>query len=661
MVQLSYPGVYVEEIPSGVHTITGVPTSVAAFVGYTGRGLDNKAVQIFSWADFERNFGGLAVDSELSYAVQGFFANGGGQAYIVRVPKTGALAASINVKKTVGGGTGASALVLTALSTGVWGNNIVADVDYDGIPGNPTTQFNLTVTDLASGTSESFTQLTLDSTKPNFVNAVVNDPDSGSRLVKAAAGAAANNRPLRTGTVSDPITNFGGVTWGATTTYGFKLTADMPTSPAISNVEVDVVLPSDVKPASLAALARLIQLRTNAKLGAFPGAAVVCEVTSLGEIMIRADFDQDLLPGSIDAELTIGAPGGSKSPIPLLSFVNTNKNVARYLLGKGRVIDAVFAVTAGYDGTALPGTADLVGDSATFTGIYALDKYSINILCIPDATRAVAGNPSAIDPLVDPNNVFGPAMIFCQDKRAFLMIDTPPQVDAVDKATDWRTMGFTVRGNNGAMYFPRLRVPDPLNDYKLRTVAPCGIAAGLYARTDGSRGVWKAPAGIDAYLNGVSAPAVILSDAEQGVLNPIGLNCFRSFPVYGNVTWGARTNEGADALGSEWKYVPVRRLALFMEESLYRGTKWAVFEPNDEGLWAQLRLNIGAFMNSLFVQGAFQGSSPRDAYLVKCDKETTTQNDINNGVVNILVGFAPLKPAEFVVLQIQQMAGQIQT
>jgi phage tail sheath protein FI len=115
---------------------------------------------------------------------------------------------------------------------------------------------------------------------------------------------------------------------------------------------------------------------------------------------------------------------------------------------------------------------------------------------------------------------------------------------------------------------------------------------------------------------------------------------------------------GDDADASSWKYVPVRRVALFLEESLYRGTQWAVFESNDEPLWASLRLNVGSFMQELFRKGAFQGKTPADAYFVKCDKETTTQDDIDRGIVNILVGFAPLKPAEFVVIRIEQLAGQ---
>lgn len=162
-------------------------------------------------------------------------------------------------------------------------------------------------------------------------------------------------------------------------------------------------------------------------------------------------------------------------------------------------------------------------------------------------------------------------------------------------------------------------------------------------------------------MTGVRELSVSLTDRENGQLNPLGVNCLRNFPIVGSVVWGARTLVGADLLASEWKYIPVRRLALFLEESLYRGTQWVVFEPNDEPLWAQIRLNVGAFMHSLFRQGAFQGQTPREAYFVKCDKETTTQTDINNGIVNIVVGFAPLKPAEFVIIQIQQMAGQIQS
>ena len=194
----------------------------------------------------------------------------------------------------------------------------------------------------------------------------------------------------------------------------------------------------------------------------------------------------------------------------------------------------------------------------------------------------------------------------------------------------------------------------------LRSIGASGTVAGLFARTDATRGVWKAPAGTEARLENVQSLAYTLTDLQNGALNPLGVNCLRTFPVYSHICWGARTLDGADQLASEWKYIPIRRLALFIEESLFRGTKWVVFEPNDEPLWAQIRLNVGVFMNGLFRQGAFQGSTPQEAYFVKCDKETTTQADRNLGIVNIEVGFAPLKPAEFVVITIQQIAGELQ-
>ena len=239
-------------------------------------------------------------------------------------------------------------------------------------------------------------------------------------------------------------------------------------------------------------------------------------------------------------------------------------------------------------------------------------------------------------------------------------------------ATPWRSVGDAVTGmttpvlsgdpaSYASVFFPMLKQPDPTDDNRIKLFSPCGAVAGIFARTDAKRGVWKAPAGIDAALVGVPDLDVILTDPENGLLNPLGLNCLRSFRVIGRVVWGSRTLQGADALASQWKYIPVRRTALYIEQSLYRGLQWAVFEPNDEPLWAQIRLNVGAFMQGLFRQGAFQGSTPKDAYFVKCDKESTTQNDINLGIVNIVVGFAQLKPAEFVVVKIQQMAGQVQT
>jgi phage tail sheath protein FI len=292
------------------------------------------------------------------------------------------------------------------------------------------------------------------------------------------------------------------------------------------------------------------------------------------------------------------------------------------------------------------------------TGIYALEKADLfNLLCLPPLSQAADM----------PAGVYQDALAYCVPRRAMLIVDAPPDWSSANDITRNNNHKLTALGlkgdaaRNAALYFPRVHEPDPLRQGQSGTFVPCGAVAGIMARTDSERGVWKAPAGIDASLNGVVELDVTLTDAENGMLNPLGVNCLRAFPVFGAVAWGARTMRGADIAADEYKYIPVRRLALYIEESLYRGTKWVVFEPNDEPLWAQIRLNVGAFMHELFRKGAFQGQTPKDAYFVKCDKETTTQNDINLGVVNILVGFAPLKPAEFVIIQIQQMAGQTAT
>jgi hypothetical protein len=314
----------------------------------------------------------------------------------------------------------------------------------------------------------------------------------------------------------------------------------------------------------------------------------------------------------------------------------------------------------GEDGDAI--TDDQISDpnlEAQKRGLWLLEKADLfNLLCIPPLTRAPEGDVGA--------QTRSAAAAYCEKRRAFYVVDPLNAWDEVaDITTGTNSLDSTnwglARSKNAALYFPTLRMHDSLQEGRLAEFAPCGAVAGIMARTDATRGVWKAPAGLDATLTGVAELTVKLTDGENGQLNPLGVNCLRAFPVAGKVVWGARTLVGADLLASEWKYLPVRRTALFIEESLYRGTQWVVFEPNDEPLWAQIRLNVGAFMQNLFRQGAFQGTTPREAYFVKCDKETTTQNDINLGIVNIIVGFAPLKPAEFVIIKLQQMAGQIAT
>jgi len=250
------------------------------------------------------------------------------------------------------------------------------------------------------------------------------------------------------------------------------------------------------------------------------------------------------------------------------------------------------------------------------------------------------------------------AVAYCQKRRAFLILDSPAIVKTPDQMRQAVANGVFPQTSNAAVYYPWVVIPDQQNHGQARITSPGGTIAGVFATTDASRGLWKAPAGIGACLVGVEGLEDTLTDADNGRLSPLGVNCLRTFPAEGNVVWGARTLAGTDQTPSDWKYIPVRRLGLFIEESLYRGTQWAVFEPNAEPLWAALRLNISVFMQELFRQGAFQGATPQEAFFVKCDADTTTQVDIENGVLNILIGFAPLMPAEFVVLKITQLAGQ---
>ncbi|MBV9958313.1 MAG: phage tail sheath family protein [Acidobacteria bacterium] len=328
-------------------------------------------------------------------------------------------------------------------------------------------------------------------------------------------------------------------------------------------------------------------------------------------------------------------------------------NVKQYSLGNAGT--SLFQNGAGQmgrddDGTPLT-VADYLGSALDHTGFYSLDKVDLfNLMVLPgdrdiDETKYL--------------QLVGPASIYCNNHRAFLILDAPASWTDVDRpaadASDVNSFRQLVVKDHSAVFYPKV----VYSDAGLRkTIGPAGMIAGLMARTDSQRGVWKAPAGTEADLRGILDLEVNLTDLENGVLNKLGVDCLRKFPT-GIVNWGARTLDGSDDIGSEWKYIPIRRLALFLEESLYRGTQWVVFEPNDEPLWAKIRLNLRAFMMGLFREGAFQGSTPDKAFYVKCDGETTTQNDRNLGIVNIEVGFAPLKPAEFVVIKIQQIAGDL--
>ena len=513
---LTYPGIYIQEIPSGVRPIIGVSTSTTAFVGRARRGPVDEPVEIFSFADFERRFGGLWGDSRMSFAVQQYFLNGGRTAVVVRVHNAaGAANDGIATAELPGP---AANLDVAAANPGDWGEGVIVVVDHDVNPDldDADERFNLSATDRVTGATETHRNLSLDPADARFVRLVVAQQ---SQLVRIPEGAVPTQRP-------DP-----------------------------------------------------------------------------------SPLDADDQP--IPTPLEDGSDGGDLTD------------------------------------------AHLTGDDPDTRGFTALEDADIfNLLCLPPLTEIVD---------VD-NATWEAAAAFCRDHRTMLLVDPPSGAGDAEAAIAF--LGDLALGDarrNAALYFPRLRYPNPLKNGLVEEFAPAGAIAGVFSRIDSARGVWKAPAGQEAGLVGTDGPIRLLTNEEQGRLNPRGVNVLRTFPVFGTVVWGARTVDGADRLASEWKYIPVRRTALFIEETLQRNLQWVVFEPNDEPLWAQIRLNVGAFLHDLFRQGAFQGASPRDAYLVKCDADTTTQSDIDRGIVNILVGFAPLKPAEFVVLRIQQLAGQAQT
>jgi phage tail sheath protein FI len=623
----TYPGVYVEEIPSGVRTITGVATSVTAFVGYTAKGEPNKAAAITSFADFERQYGGLNRDSPVSYAVRQFFANGGTQALIVRVA-TGYASAMWTLSDA-----GGAVLDITASSPGTWANALRISIEQSDVR-NPDAEFKLIVSQLQSDgltvrPLETHRNLNMDSNSAQYVVAVVNAASALIQVQRHGGLAFADSGFA----VSDAIT--------------FPLSPSDATIGGTIDGDTPFLLTLAGEP--WADMAALVTAATDAITAAgLAGALGASESAADGS----AGTGHLKLTSSTSGEssrVTIagGAFGGLAASIKM-GLANGGREVTGDAEHRPSVVGDVVPGSSGVDGSRA-GATELVGSQSAKTGMYALlDTDLFNLLVIPETLDMTDTQAAA---------VIGAGTALCEGRRAFYIVDAPSG-KTLSSIVSWANS--VSQSRNAATYFPPVRISDPLDDLRLHTMAPSGTLAGIYARTDAQRGVWKAPAGTDATLNGVPELALNVNDQENGQLNPKGVNVLRSFAAYGRVAWGARTMKGSDAQADEYKYIPVRRLALFIEESLYRGTQWVVFEPNDEPLWAQIRLNVGAFMQNLFRQGAFQGRSPREAYLVKCDKETTTQNDINLGIVNILVGFAPLKPAEFVIIKIQQLAGQVE-
>ncbi len=801
MVSTSYPGVYVQEVSSGVRTIAGVGTSIALFLGRTGMGELNRPVQCLSYEDYTRAFGAECAGSDMARAVKLFFSNGGTTCAAMRIAK-GANASTLMLLNEAKG----ASLKVEARSAGSFGDDIRLAVSYNTL--TPEATFNLELFRWQKSSSgvqqktmaESYAGLSMDPRHPRYVVDMINQSSALIRVSSLAGTPAASGYSQSGYAVSARTDTIARTQWSsligknaAGNRFRIAVDGNAPVEVDLSSIDFGVA-PLDTPSGCAANLPLAIAQLINDKLPA--GCSVTASMqagpagptgqdnlatqylriaSANGDVRIEsspgADLAAPLMLGTANGGLESSRYGDSR-PAPT-GYVMTLADVAAFAamrqdsfnklrvdagfeidlsvapfkiatspasitearmyqdasasgqndgrrglreklaiiaaaINAKRITDSSFCYGAELWGDRLaiiplsgsdnlkPVVARLNGgavvapplkaDTSVNVRHYALGSVGVS----PYQAGGAAGNPgiapqaaeyeaaySVIDRELDLFNLlvlprdadhgeadtrklWGPASLFCQKRRAFLLMDPPASwtdtQKAVDAATGVNSLRIGLVKDHAAVFYPNLKIDENGREVM---VGPCGAIAGVMARIDATRGVWKAPAGTEADLRGVTGVQYRFSDGENGVLNPRAINTIRVFPN-GIVSWGARTMDGDDAFGSEYKYLPVRRLALFLEESLYRGLKWAVFEPNDEPLWSQIRLNVGAFMHNQFRQGAFQGATPREAYFVKCDASTTTQHDRNLGIVNIMVGFAPLKPAEFVVLYLQQMAGQIQ-
>jgi phage tail sheath protein FI len=657
MATLTYPGVYVQEISSGVRPIEVASTSTAAFVGLAQMGPDNEARRITNWTEFQKNYGTYINDGFLAHSVFQFFNNGGRQCYIVRVTRSDAVAARVTIQNRAPAPV--DGLIFLAKNKGAWGNYLFLQIEDGSLdPGN---EFKLSVRRQAEvdvipedfldiPPLEILDNLSMDSSAANYVAKVLSQ---SSTLVDAQvlAGNTSLQRGIHRGGFGPAIApGPPALTLGSNLSFQINVDYDgfqLVTLPAAVAGETDLATVAAAIQAAVQALAKKKASTLNVAFSAF-----TCTVETVGtarRLILQSGTNtgagtanatssvrvQSTAVNNATALLKLGPGDGGRSEDALA--VRRPAQAAAVQIGDATITAPVTAVTPGADGAAAI-------TKLSFSAAFALldNKTDFSLLAVPGENSPV---------MVDEG------MNYCQKRPlqdVFYIGEMTRDDDKPDEAEAFRKT-LTKPNSYGAVYFPWIRALDPSGkSAEPIALPPSGYIAGLYARIDANRGVWKAPAGIEASLGGALGLTAELTDTEQGNLNPLNVNVIRRFATSGIVAFGARTVTS----DPEWKYVPVRRTAIMLRVSIYYGIQWAVFEPNDEGLWSQLRLNIGSLMMTLFRQGAFQGTTPSQAFFVKCDNETTTQADIDLGIVNVLVGFAPLKPAEFVVVKISQKAGQ---
>lgn len=650
MAQVTYPGVYVEEVSSGVRPIQAASTSTAAFIGVSEKGPLTEAVRIFNFTQYQNLFGEFLDNSYLTHSVQQFFAHGGSQCYIVRVSGENTETANIEINDR--GQTPQLSLTIEAVSPGAWGNRL-AIVIANGTADSQN-EINIFVHFQNERTPlESFENLSMVPTTQNFVENVT----ASSNYIRVRVNQANTNVQAGTSRGGDPalLLNVPG-----RTRFRINLNGD-------GYQEVDVQDGVGGQPGQAADLSSINNIATAIQFA-------VRELESLRETTDDDVFNQFTCQNDSGVLVMTSGTQGTNSSVNVAPSSNENQSATGLLRmgtleGGAEILGASVtrpvvnpnpntvtplpfenfffvgdnAQTAEVPNVQLGSNGDPINNDTPYLNAFnALDTVNdVSLIAVPGVASAT---------------VMGGGMNYCANRSlsdCFFIGEMAQDDDTIPEIqTFWGNI--SPKNSYGAVYVPWVQVPDPTGrSAEPIAIPPSGFVAGLYARTDATRGVWKAPAGASVGLV-ASGVTTNFTDVQQGLLNPLNINAIRQFSSSGIVLWGSRTITS----DPEYRYIPVRRMAIFLRVSIYNSIQWAVFEPNDEDLWASLRLNIGAFMMTLFRQGAFQGSSPSKAFFVKVDEETTTQADRDQGIVNVLIGFAALKPAEFVVVKISQMAGQ---
>jgi len=650
-----HPGVYIEEIPSGAKTIEGVSTAIAAFVGPARKGPAGEAHLIHSLDEYTATYGAIASETDhMGLAVTAYYLNGGKDAYIARLVSTSPPAAASSLPLVGENTGGANVLKVTASSVGTWGDEVRVRVKKAA-----TTDLTFTL-EIGHLANEKFTA---DETYPNLsMNQASDDHallrvNGVSQLVTLAFEPAADPDDGANQYQQGTLTSGTALGSGATVFSGGSGIQDSMTL----TLNIDGLGPKKI---TLGTKASLALTGANAADGDLVAGAIKAAVIALApsqtpykdfNCVYGGDRKFVFTSGSDSSSSSVAVYAGDGSGTDLAAFLKLDPASSPVAVhGAAKVIPQALS-GVGDSGVPLAGGAEGAPTAADYRNFFNQKLTKIrdaSIIVLPGQSVPKTGAG---------NDAVAAAIAHCEATRNRMVIIDPEVGYELTDAGKVDTLALTT-STYATLYYPWVKVSNPFfnantNPKPTLTIAPSAFAAGMWSKIDGRRGVWKAPAGVETSLLGVAGLEYTVGDGEQDQLNPLGVNALRKMPGFGHVVWGSRTlSTKADP---EWRYVPVRRTAIYIEESVYGSIQWAVFEPNDHKLWASLRLNIGDFMNGLWRSGAFQGEKASDAYFVRCGLgDTMVQADIDRGQVIVIVGFAPLKPAEFVIVRIQQKVAQ---